>query len=53
MNENDMLMTTRVNLRGERGSNPYVHKTPEWHAWEAGYSAARSKAGRSFVERMR
>ncbi len=50
MTENDMITTTRVNLSGEPNRvtrNPNIRGTPEWHAWEAGYSAARRDAGRA------
>jgi len=56
MNENDQLMTTHVTLGSGRKrvkQNPNIRNTPEWHAWEAGYSAARQDTGRLFAERMR
>lgn len=54
MNENDTLITTRINLGGKASrANPYIRNTPEWYAWEAGYSAARRDTGRKLAERMR
>lgn len=55
MTENDMITTTRVNLSGEPNRvarNPNIRGTPEWHAWEAGYSAARRDAGRALAGRF-
>ena len=45
---NDTITTTRVNLRGERGANPYARNTPEWAAWQAGFAAGQSKPRNMF-----
>lgn len=46
------LRDRSINLGGKPNwatANPYVHSTPEWHAWETGYSSGRRDAGRAVM----
>lgn len=48
-----MLMSTRVSLSDQPNrvtKNPNIRGTPEWHAWEGGYRAARADAGRAIAK---